>query len=110
MAQVPAAACCDRSVSGYRVVQASGSPAGPRLYFSALQHEARVGSGTGSPIIGLPLQHLGGARCGCEARGTRYMAVPPRERIAHDLALRVFLAGCFNLEHKQDELPPWLRV
>lgn len=35
-----------------------------------------MGSATGSPIIGLPLQHLG-AYSDCEARGTRYMAVPP---------------------------------
>lgn len=68
-----------------------------------------MGSGTGSPIIGLPLQHLGGG-CDCEARGTRYMTVPPRERMAHDLALWVSLAGCFNLEHKQGELLSWLSL
>lgn len=48
--------------------------------------------------------------CDCEARGTRYMAVPPGKRRVHDLASRVFLAGCFILEHKQGELPSWLSL
>lgn len=57
-----------------------------------------MGSGTGSPIIGLPLQHLGG-HCDREAWGTRYIAVPPANGEVHDLVLWLFLASCFDSEH-----------